>query len=44
MSVQTFYDRFVNLIDVAEHIGGSVGLDPGMLKQVRQEFDNMPQM
>jgi hypothetical protein len=31
MSVQTYYERFMNLVDVIEHIGGGIGCDPKML-------------
>ena len=34
MTVQAYYERFINLIDVIDHIGGSIGYDPKMLEMV----------
>jgi hypothetical protein len=31
MSVQTYYEQFMNLVDVIEHIGGGIECDPTML-------------
>jgi hypothetical protein len=34
MSVQAYYDRFINLVDVIEHIEGTFGTEPGVIKDI----------
>jgi len=33
MSTQAYYEQFINLVDVVNHIGGSYGIEPGILDQ-----------
>ena len=36
---QTYLEIFQNHIDVVEHIGGLIGLDPAMLSKVCKDFN-----
>ena len=34
MLMQTYCDCFIHLVDVIEHIGGAIGVEPGILKDM----------
>jgi hypothetical protein len=34
MSVKAYYDRFINLVNVIEHIEGTIGTESGIIKDI----------